>query len=237
MNRREFLGVLGAGAAAFVLPRCLGVAEAAAPAAARKPNVLFILADDLGWRDTSLYGSTFYETPNLERLAARGMMFTSAYAANPLCSPTRASIQTGLWPARIGITAPVCHMPEEKFEETVPERGPPGTRVLSCASATRLKLEYYTLAEAMHDAGYRTGHFGKWHLGQEPYDPLHQGYDVDVPHWGGPGPAGSYVAPWKFPAKLNFTGEPGEHLEDRMANEAAKFLKENKDRPFFMTYW
>jgi len=234
MNRREFLAVVGAGAAAAALPRWLAAAEAAP---ARKPNVLFILADDLGWRDTSLYGSTFYETPNVERLAKRGMMFMQAYAANPLCSPTRASIQTGLWPARIGITAPACHLPEEKFEETVAERGPPSTKVLHCASATRLKLEYYTLAEALHDAGYRTGHFGKWHLGQEPYDPLHQGYDVDVPHWGGPGPAGSYVAPWKFPAKLKFTGQPGEHIEDRMASEAAKFLKENKDRPFFMTYW
>jgi len=233
MNRREFLAVVGASAAAAALPRWL----AAEAPSARKMNVLFILADDLGWRDTALYGSTFYETPNVERLAKRGMMFTNAYAANPLCSPTRASIQTGLWPARIGITAPVCHVPEEKFEETVAERGPAGTKVLSCASATRLKHEYYTLAEALHDAGYRTGHFGKWHLGQEPYDPLHQGYDVDVPHWGGPGPAGSYIAPWKFPAKLNFTGAPGEHIEDRMAGEAAKFLKENKDRPFFMTYW
>jgi arylsulfatase A-like enzyme len=234
MNRREFLGVLGAGAAAMALPRWL---DAAAVPPARRPNVVFILADDLGWRDTSLYGSTFYETPNVERLAKRGMMFTNAYAANPLCSPTRASIQTGLWPARIGITAPACHLPEEKFEETVPERGSPNTKVLSCVSATRLKHEYYTLAEALHDAGYRTGHFGKWHLGPEPYDPLHQGYDVDVPHYPGPGPAGSYIAPWKFPAKLNFTGAPGEHIEDRMAGEAAKFLKENKDRPFFMTYW
>jgi arylsulfatase A-like enzyme len=236
MNRREFCKCLGLGAAAVGLSPWVRAADAAA-APARKPNVIFILADDLGWRDTSLYGSTFYETPNVERLAKRGMMFTNAYAANPLCSPTRASIQTGLWPARIGITAPVCHMPEEKFEETVAERGPPGTKVLHCVSATRLKLEYYTLAEAFHDGGYRTGHFGKWHLGQEPYDPLHQGYDVDVPHWGGPGPAGSYVGPWKFPAKLNFTGAPGEHIEDRMASEAAKFLKENKDRPFFMTYW
>jgi len=153
MNRREFLTVVGASAAAAALPRWL----AAEAAPARKPNVIFILADGLGWRDTSLYGSTFYETPNVERLAKRGMMFTNAYAANPLCSPTRASIQTGLWPARIGITAPGCHLPEEKFEETVAERGPPGTKVLHCASATRLKLEYYTLAEAFHDAGYSCG--------------------------------------------------------------------------------
>ncbi|MBM4016812.1 MAG: sulfatase [Planctomycetes bacterium] len=229
--------VAGRRAHAFASESTAPPGDAAAAPPASRPNLLFILADDLGWRDTSLYGSTFYETPNVERMAKRGMMFTNAYAANPLCSPTRASIQTGLWPARIGITAPACHLPEEKFEETVGERGSPEVKVLSCASATRLKHEYCTLAEALHDAGYRTGHFGKWHLGQEPYDPLHQGYDADVPHWGGPGPAGSYIAPWKFPARLNFTGPPGEHIEDRMAAEAVKFLKENKDRRFFMTYW
>jgi arylsulfatase A-like enzyme len=232
-SRRHFVRTVGVGAAALVVPRF--ASSEAAPR--RKPNVIFILADDLGWRDTSLYGSTFCETPNVERLARRGMMFSQAYAANPLCSPTRASIQTGLWPARMGITAPVCHVKEEKFEETVREKAPPSQKVLVCDSATRLKQEYYTLAEALKDAGYKTGHFGKWHLGHEPYDPFHQGFDVDVPHWPGPGPAGSYVAPWKFPASLNFTGQSGEHIEDRMASEAVKFIKENKDRPFFLNYW
>ena len=235
LTRRGLLKSVAWAAGAAMVPGTVRAAAEGVPA--RRPNLLFILADDLGWRDTSLYGSTFYETPNVERLAQRGMMFTQAYAANPLCSPTRASIQTGLWPARIGITAPACHLPEEKLEETVRDKAPPSQKFLVCESATRLKLDYYTLAEALHDAGYRTGHFGKWHLGPEPYDPLHQGYDVDVPHWPGPGPAGSYVAPWKFPAKLNFTGQPGEHIEDRMAGEAVKFLKEHKDRPFFMTYW
>jgi arylsulfatase A-like enzyme len=224
---------MGVGAAMLTAPRF----TRAQTIPTKRPNIAFILADDLGWRDTSLYGSTFYETPNIERLAKRGMMFTQAYAANPLCSPTRASIMTGLWPARIGITAPVCHLKEEKFEETVREKAPPSQKVLVCDSATRLKLEYYTLAEALKDAGYRTGHFGKWHLGHEPYDPFHQGFDVDVPHWPGPGPAGSYVAPWKFPARMSFTGKPGEHIEDRMASEAVKFIRENKDRPFFLNYW
>lgn len=232
-SRRHFLKTLSVSAAALASSR-FAFGEAARR---KRPNVIFILADDLGWRDTSLYGSTFCETPNVERLARRGMMFTQAYAANPLCSPTRASIQTGLWPARIGITAPVCHVNEEKFEETVREKAPPNQKVLVCDSATRLKQEYYTLAEALKDAGYKTGHFGKWHLGHEPYDPFHQGFDVDVPHWPGPGPAGSYVAPWKFPASLNFTGQSGEHIEDRMASEAVKFIKENKDRPFFLNYW
>jgi arylsulfatase A-like enzyme len=231
--RRQFVKGLGLGAAALIGRGMSGLAQPSK----RMPNVVFILADDLGWRDTSLYGSTFLETPNVERLAKRGMMFTQAYAANPLCSPTRASIATGLWPARIGITSPACHLKEEKLEATVRERGSPSQKALICESATRLKLEYYTLAEALKDAGYRTGHFGKWHLGHEPYDPLHQGFDVDVPHWPGPGPAGSYVAPWKFSPELNFTGEPGEHIEDRMANEAVRFIRESKDGPFYLNYW
>ncbi|MBI3972106.1 MAG: sulfatase-like hydrolase/transferase [Chloroflexi bacterium] len=89
----------------------------------RPPNVVFILADDLGWRDTSLYGSTFYETPNIDRLAARGMLFTQAYAANPLCSPTRASIMTGLIPSRIGITQAAGHLPEGEHIEDRLEGG------------------------------------------------------------------------------------------------------------------
>lgn len=203
----------------------------------RKPNIVFILADDLGWKDTSLYGSKYYETPNICRLAKRGMMFMQAYAASPLCSPTRASIMTGLYPARIGITVPVCHVKEEILKSTLQERAGSKSKILNAISATRLLQEYFTLAEALKEAGYATGHFGKWHLGPEPYDPLHQGFDVDVPHTSGPGPAGSYIAPWKFPANLNFQGEPGEHIEDRMAQEAIKFIKENKDRPFFLNYW
>lgn len=232
-SRREFVKAAGLGAAGWMAPQIAGAAEASK----RKPNVIFILADDLGWRDTSLYGSKFCETPNVERLAKRGVMFTQAYAANPLCSPTRASIMTGLWPARIGITAPACHQPEEIFESLLQKSAAPTAKNLVAVSATRLKLEYFTLAEAFKAAGYRTGHFGKWHLGREPYDPYHQGFDVDVPHWYGPGPAGSYVAPWKFPATLNFTGQAGEHIEDRMASEAVKFIRENKDRPFYMSYW
>ena len=89
-------------------------------------------------------------------------------------------------------------------------------------SATRLKTEYDTWPNRCGRPGYRTGHFGKWHLGREPYDPLHQGFDVDLPHWWGPGPAG-YIAPWRFPPQLHSTGQPGEHIEDRMAQEAIHF--------------
>jgi arylsulfatase A-like enzyme len=230
-TRRDFLATMGLGAGALAARR---------PTAARdrrRPNLLFILCDDLGWVDTSVYGSTLHRTPNIDALARRGMRFTQAYAANPLCSPTRASILTGQWPARIGITAPVCHVPEERLEASVLERANPQFRAVPCESATRLKPEYVTLAETLAEAGYRTGHFGKWHLGPDPYDPLHQGFSVDVPHTSGPGPAGSYLGPWKFPAELSFTGQPGEHIEDRMATEAARFIRENRDQPFYLNYW
>ncbi len=203
----------------------------------KKPNVVFILADDLGWKDTSLYGSSFYETPNIDRLATRGMLFTQAYAASPLCSPTRGSILTGLYPGRIGITTPCGHEPAVRLEATLAAKAQPYQRALQPTSASRLKTEYYTLAEAFHDDGYVTGHFGKWHLGQEPYSPLQQGFDVDVPHTSGPGPAASYQGPWKFPPQLNFIGQPGENIEDRIAEEAIKFLKTNKDKPFYLNYW
>ena len=102
-------------------------------------------------------------------------------------------------------------------------------------SVTRLSTEYYTLPEALRDGGYATGHFGKWHLGHEPYSPLQHGFDVDIPHWPGPGPAGSYVAPWKFP---DFDPDtPSEHIEDRMATEAVAFLQQHRNQPFFLNYW
>ncbi len=202
----------------------------------QRPNVVFILADDLGWSDTTLFGTTeFYETPNIERLAQRGMLFRQAYSASPLCSPTRASIMTGLNPARVGITSPVCHLAQVILEPSVAKRAPAIDTTLPCVSVTRLKDEYYTLAEALHDTGYATGHFGKWHLGSEPYDPLHQGFDVDIPHWPGPGPAGSYVAPWRFPSFRPRT--PHEHIEDRMGDEAVAFITEHKYQPFLLNYW
>ncbi|MBI2478553.1 MAG: sulfatase-like hydrolase/transferase, partial [Planctomycetia bacterium] len=129
----------------------------------RPPNVVIILADDLGWSDTTLYGTTkFYETPNIERLAARGMTFTHAYSASPLCSPTRASILTGLSPARTGITTPNCHLPQVVLEATPAAKGAPNVKAAPVNSVSRLNTTYYTLAEALKDAGYVTGHFGKW---------------------------------------------------------------------------
>lgn len=206
------------------------------PSVAQKSNVVFILADDLGWSDTTLFGTTrFYRTPNIQRLAARGMTFSKAYSSSPLCSPTRASILTGLSPARIGITSPTCHLPRVALQATVGTKAPQNKKAILPNSATRFDTKYYTLAEALKDKGYATGHFGKWHLGAPPYSPLEHGFDVDIPHWPGPGPAGSYVAPWKFP---DFDPQtPDQHLEDRMAKEAVAFMEQHRSEPFFLNYW
>jgi arylsulfatase A-like enzyme len=222
------------------LPRLLLLLVAAlgATAAERKPNVIIILADDLGWSDTTLNGTTtYYQTPNVERLAKRGMLFSRAYSASPLCSPTRSAILTGLSPARTGITTPNCHVPQVILEATVATKAPPGDKALGVTPPTRLKPGYRTLAEALKEAGYATGHFGKWHLGPEPYSPLQQGFDVDLPHWPGPGPAGSYVAPWKFKDFDHDPQIPDQHIEDRMAKEATAFIEKNKALPFYLNYW
>ncbi len=208
------------------------------PAVAGRPNIVFILADDLGWADTTLYGHTqFHRTPNLDRLAKRGMLFTRAHSASPLCSPTRSAIMTGLSPARTGITVPGCHEAKVILEAALAKGAPADKKSIMPVSVTRLKTEYRTLAEALKDAGYATAHFGKWHLGAEPYSPLQQGFDVDLPHWPGPGPAGSYVAPWKFPDFDADPGEPNQHIEDRMAKEAVKWIEKNKEHPFYLNYW
>ncbi|MEA2069344.1 MAG: sulfatase-like hydrolase/transferase, partial [Verrucomicrobiota bacterium] len=208
-----------------------------AAAEAAPMNVVFILADDLGWSDTTLYGNTsLYQTPNIERLAQRGMTFTRAYANSPLCSPTRASILTGQTPARHGSTAPQHHLKEVRLEASVKESAPPGNKSLETESVTRLDTKLPTLGKLIQADGYATAHFGKWHLGAEPYSPLEHGFDVDIPHWPGPGPAGSFVAPWRFPSfKANY---PQEHIEDRMAEEAVRWMKSVEGKkPFYMNYW
>lgn len=203
-----------------------------------KPNVVLILADDLGWSDTTLFGTTkFYRTPNIERLAQRGMTFSRAYSSSPLCSPTRASILTGLSPARHGITSPTCHLPRVVLQAVAQQTGSPKQKATIPESVTRLSTDYYTLAEMLHDNGYATGHFGKWHLGPEPYSPLQHGFDIDIPHFAGPGPSGGYVAPWNYKDFDHDPNIPDEHIEDRMAKEAAAFLQQHKDEPFFLNYW
>ncbi len=221
---------------ALAILTTLGVSSTAI--AVERPNIIFILADDLGWSDTTLYGTTrFYKTPNIERLAKRGMTFTRAYSASPLCSPTRSAILTGLSPARTGLTTPNCHLPQVVLEATVGKNGPPTKHAIAPQPVTRLKTEYPNLAKSLQASGYATGHFGKWHLGPQPYSPLQQGFDVDIPHHAGPGPAGSYVAPWKFKDFDHDPDVPDQHIEDRMAIEATAFIEKHQHEPFYLNYW
>jgi arylsulfatase A-like enzyme len=208
-------------------------------ATAQQPNLVLILADDLGWADTTLYGKTsLYETPNIERLAARGMAFSNAYAANPLCSPTRASILSGQTPGRHGMTAPAAHIPEVRLKAEPQASGPPHQKCTNVKSATRIDPSMPTLGKVLKAAGYSTAHFGKWHIGKEPHSPLQHGFDVDIPHWHGPGPKTSYLAPWGYENPDFKEGEPGDHIEDRMAQEAVTWLKNrDKTKPFYMNYW
>ncbi len=201
-------------------------------------NVIFILADDMGWSDCTLYGTTdLFETPNIQRLADRGLTFTRAYAASPLCSPTRATIMTGQTNARNGITVPTAHLEGVIMHPSVRPSGPAGDKALEVVSVNRLDTNLPTLGKLIKAGGYATAHFGKWHLGRVPYSPLEHGFDVDIPHWYGPGPAGSYVAPWAYPDfKENY---PKEHIEDRMAEEASAWMREKVEagERFYMHYW
>src|SRR5436190_14403109 len=153
--------------------------------AAGRTNVVFILADDLGWADLGCYGSKFHHTPNLDRLAAAGARFTDAYAAAPICSPTRAAILTGQYPARLNLTDWLPGRPDR-----------PDQQLLRPVIAQELPASVPTLAAALKAAGYVTGHVGKWHLGGKDAGPLQRGFDVNIAgdHTGSPR---SYFAPFK----------------------------------------
>lgn len=220
----------------IALPGC-GTTSTSQPAAAEPAepmNVVFILVDDYGWKDTSYNGSTFYETPNIDKLAATGMAFTNGYAACPVCSPTRAAIMSGKYPGRIKTT--------DFFG------GPQGSGILKGIEAGKSKwsrplipadyipqlpLEEVTIAEALKAEGYATFFAGKWHLGDTGFGPLEQGFDINVAghRGGGPYGKGRYFHP--FPDEMpNITSKPGDHLPTRLAEETAKFITENKEGPF-----
>lgn len=203
----------------FVAAACLGWAT---EATAERLNFVFFLADDLGWRDLGCQGSTFYETPNLDRLAASGMRFTDAYSACQVCSPTRAAIMTGKYPARIGVT--------DYIGAAQPEKWTRSTHMLPAPYANRLALDEVTLAESLKAGGYATFFAGKWHLGPEGWWPENQGFDVNQGgcSWGQPV---SYFSPYKNPRLED--GPDGEHLPERLAQETAKFIEANRERPFF----
>jgi arylsulfatase A-like enzyme len=184
-----------------------------------KPNIVFILADDLGWRDLSCMGSKYYATPNLDRLASQGLLFTDAYAAAPVCTPTRAALMTGKTPARLGITAVF-----DRDRGEMPLLPPDWPHIL-------LHHEY-SLAERLKDAGYVTAHMGKWHLGPTAeYWPEAHGFDVNIAgcHLGR---VPTFFSPYQNPRISD--GPEGEYLTERLGREAAGFIRQNADTSFFL---
>lgn len=202
----------------------------------RKLNMVLFLIDDLGWRDLGCQGSRYYQTPNIDRLSAEGVRFTDAYAACAVCSPTRAAILTGKYPARLLLTD---WLPSGRWN--------PQARLREGRLIRALPPEELTLAEALRAAGYRTASIGKWHLGSEPFSlPEHHGFDVNIAG-NAHGAPGSYFFPyqgnWLVPttdlrAKWNVLpdGKPGEYLTDRLTDEAVNFIRDNRERPFFLYF-
>ncbi len=190
-----------------------------------QPNVVFILIDDLGWTDVGVYGSSFYETPNIDELARGGAMFTQFYTASPVCSPTRASIFTGKHPARLHITNWIG--------------GEQKGLLLQAEYERQLPLEEVTFGEAFRAAGYATGYIGKWHLGREGFLPDSQGFDFTfaVNHAGQPG---SYFSPyenenWPITNVPDLEGDhEGSYLTDRLTDVAVEFIEEHRDGPFLL---
>jgi arylsulfatase A-like enzyme len=192
------------------------------PSTNKAPNVLFILVDDLGWNDLGCYGSSFYETPHIDQLAKQGFRYTNAYAASPVCSPTRAAIMTGKHPARINIT------------DWIPGRDPKNQKLLGPEDLHELPATEYTLAEAFRDNGYQTFFAGKWHLGDEGSYPEDHGFDINKGGLHRGSPPGGYYSPYKNP-KLK-DGPEGEYLPDRLTTETIQFIEQNRSAnkaPFF----
>lgn len=209
MTRRDFLRAAPA---------------AAIPAAAQQPklNFILILMDDLGWADLSCYGSRFYQTPNLDRLAAQGVRFTNGYAACPVCSPTRAAVMTGKYPARTGVTNYLPGNHQLPYSKLLPPQ-----------SKQFLGLEETTIAEALKPAGYVSANIGKWHLGPTAeYWPERQGFDLNVGGTQSGMPKSFFYPGWKGNPPIE--GAEGEYLTDRLTDEAVKFIRANTAKPFFL---
>lgn len=191
-----------------------------------KPNVLFILADDYGYHDLSVMGSKYYETPNIDRIAAEGMIFTDGYATCQVCSPSRASIMSGKFPARHGITDWIGAKTGEEWSK----RGR-ATQLLPPEYVHALPHEYITLPEAMKEAGYKTFFAGKWHIGTKGSWPEDHGFDINKGGWDVGSPRGGFFAPWENPNLES--GPDGENLSMRLAKETVAFIKNHKDTSFF----
>ena len=217
-GRREFFKVMGSGAAAIVLPSCAGASlRDSKKAGEGGPNIVLVLADDLGWAELGCYGNKFNETPDLDKLAREGMRFTDAYAAAPVCSPFRVALMTGQWPARVGITD-----------------------YLRPNDAKHLSTDLLTIAEALKQGGYATGMIGKWHLtgytnhGAKEFPPSVHGFDeVMVSENRGIG-GGSYFHPYHFNREIEQQIKPKEYLVDRCNLEAVEFIQRHKDERFFL---
>ena len=205
-----------------------------AASAQTKPNVVFILADDLGWADLGVYGADLHETPNLDRFAASAVRFTNAYTASPVCSPTRASILTGKHPARLHLTI---------WRESA-HHPPLDRKLLTPRTMDHLPHAEVTLGEVFKQAGYVTAHVGKWHLGTAEHYPQTQGYDYNIGGtlWGAPQTffypysGDRYFREPRYVPHLE-DGKPGEYLTDRLADEAMKILERHKSQPFFLELW
>jgi len=209
-----------AGAMAAVGLLALGsTALPAAVPAARPPNFLFVLADDLGWTDLGCQGSKFYETPNIDRLAREGMRFTQAYSACTVCSPTRASILTGKYPARLHITDWIKGHRRPYAALRVPDW------------TMHLTVEEATIARRLKEAGYATASIGKWHLGGPEYYPEKHGFDLNLAGCDRGQPP-SYFSPYRIPTLAD--GPKGEFLTDRECGEAIRWIEAHRDHPFFL---
>jgi arylsulfatase A-like enzyme len=184
-----------------------------------KPNVVVILSDDLGWTDLACYGSKLYETPNIDQLARDGVKFTHNYSACTVCSPTRAALLTGKYPARLHIT------------DWIPGQMPDNPKLIVPDWTKYLPLEEVTLANVLHNAGYVTASMGKWHLGGEPYYPEKHGFDLNIAGTDKPNTQ-HYFAPYGIPTLRD--GQKGEYVTDRLTEEGIHFIDSNKDKPFFL---
>ena len=223
----------------LLLATALTIASQFAVAA---PNIVLVLVDDLGWADLGCQGSEFYETPNIDRLAAGGMRFTDAYAACAVCSPTRAAVMTGRYPARVGVTDWIRarfqggKLPADGKNPTQYVGGPK-QKLLCPPNPFWMESEEVTIAERLQAAGYATCHIGKWHLGMDDWYPEKQGFDLN---FGGCdyGQPPSYFDPYSNNRLADIpTLKPrkaGEYLSDREADEAVAFIHEHKDEPFFL---
>ena len=218
IDRRRFLDTVGKGAAGAIGGAAL-MSGATDAQKATGLNVITILIDDMGWTDLGCFGSDLYETPNIDRLASRGVRFTNAYAACTVCSPTRAAMMTGKYPATLHITDWIHGHERPHAKLAIPDW------------THELPLEEVSVATALGDGGYRTCHVGKWHLGDEGHWPTDHGFDINLGgyHRGQPP---RYFSPYDIPTLED--GPEGEYLTDREGIEAAKFIEENADRPFFL---